>query len=232
MHERKTLNVRNPLKPVPERLPCRLTRDEKYAKIERRLAVERDLDELTGQIEALKAKTKLKVAEINERVREVQEEMRTLREQVVSGEEIRLVDCYLLEDLQEGALYTYRIDTGEVVSRKDMNPDELAKLRSRLPLEEPVQKTVDIPEDVRRVRRFDSDPLETDQPLIDAAEPADPTEDDEHEHTFDDGECAVCGEPEPELEAQKPTRRKRGNGKRSSAAGDETAHIRAAEAAH
>jgi hypothetical protein len=221
MHERKTLNVRNPLKPVPERLPCRLTRDERYTKIERRLALERTLDELNARIEEVKAQAKVEISEIKEEVHQVAEEMRTIREQVVSGEETRLVDCYLLEDLNEGALFVYRIDTGEVVSRKDMHPDELAKL----PLEERVQKTVDVPADVARVRRFDSDApgdaLST-GPLV--ADPGQGEEDEEHEHTFDEGECVVCHAPEPEPEAQKPVRRKRGKG-----AGDETAHLRAAE---
>lgn len=226
MHERKTLNVRNPLKPVPERLPCRLTRDERYTKIERRLALERTLDELNARIEEVKAQAKVEISEIKEEVHQVTEEMRAIREQVVSGEETRLVDCQILEDLNEGCIYIFRLDTGEVFSRKDMHPDELAKLRSKLPLEEPVQRTVDIPDNVTRVRRFDSDApgdaLST-GPLI--ADPEQGEEDDEHEHTYDEGECVVCHAPEPEQEAQKPVRRKRGKG-----AGDETAHLRAAEA--
>jgi len=115
------------------------------------------------------------------------------------------------------------------VSRKDMNPDELARLRSQLPLEEPVQKEVDISGNILRVTRFDSDiqgdDLSTDS-LLNVPEGYGEENDDEHEHTFDDGECAVCGEPEPETQPTKPVRRKR-SGK---GVGDETAHIRAAEA--
>lgn len=232
MHVRKTLTVRNPLKPVPERLPCKLTRDEKNQRMESRLALERTVDELDGKIIEVKSKAKAKVTELTDSKGQHLAEMRRIREQILNGTETRMVDCLLLEDLEEGVLYTFRLDTGEVVTAKDIRPEELRELRSRLPLGDLVEKTVDIPDGIERVKRFDSDPpgvqedTSDDEPEEDASssdtdEPEDG--DDEkpesygHECTFEDGECVVCGEAEPEsdgaatiAEAPAPVRRRRG----------------------
>lgn len=225
MHIRKTLTVRNPLKPVPERLPCKLTREEKYSRTEHRMAIERTIEELDGEIAEVKSKAKAKVTEINTKRTEHINEMRTLREQILNGTEVRIVDCLLLEDLNEGALYTYRLDTGEVVTRKDIRPEELAELRSRLPLDEKVEKTVDIPDGIEVVKRFDSDPPGVVEEDVDAGELAADGEDteerppgygeesDEHDCTFNEGECVTCGAAEPEEEEPKPVRRKKGEGR-------------------
>lgn len=227
-HERKTLTVRNPLKPVPERLPCKLTREEKYQRTERRFALERTVEDLDSQIAAVKARAKSEMGDLADERQEVVTEMRTIREQVLTGEEQRLVDCLLLEDVDEGCLYVFRLDTGEVVQRKDMRPEELEALRQqKLPLGEQVTKTVDIPERVETVKRFDSDPPGVEE-TIDREDNGNG-----HEHVFNEGACETCGEfeccaeyatgsgehgdecdkrePDPE---PKPTRRKRGDGKR------------------
>lgn len=225
MHVRKTLTVRNPLKPVPERLPCKLTREEKYQRTERRFAIERTVEAVDGEIAEVKAKAKAKAAELNERRNELTTEGRTIREQVLTGEETRLVDCLLLEDLEEGAIYTYRLDTGEVVTRKDMHPDELRELRSRLPLDEKVEKTVEIPDGIEVVKRFDSDPpgvTETDEDGFERP-PGYGEESDEHECTYGDGECVVCGEIEPVEEPPQPVRRKKGEGRAKRVVVDEDA---------
>lgn len=230
MHERKTLTVRNPLKPVPERLPCKLTREEKYQRVERRFALERTVDDLDAKIAEVKAQAKVDASKLLDARAELATEMRMIREQVLQGEEQRLVDCLLLEDLAEGAIYVFRLDTGEVVQRKDMRPEELEELRQRkLPLEAPVTRTVDIPDGVANVKRFDSDPPGVDDD--DREPPADDTGNG-HEHSYNEGVCVTCGEyeccaeyatgsgehsdecdrkGEPEV---KPTRRKKGDGKR------------------
>lgn len=234
MHVRKTLTVRNPLKPVPERLPCKLTRDEKNQRMESRLALERTADELDSKVVELKSKHKAKVAELTEQKRQHLAEMRRIREQILNGTETRMVDCLLLEDLEEGVLYTFRLDTGEVVTAKDIRPEELRELRSRLPLGDLVEKTVDIPDGIERVKRFDSDPpgVDDDEPDDDASS-SDTDEPDEggdekpegygHECTYDDGECAVCGEAEPTeeggaaaVEPAQVRRRRAGESKRKS----------------
>ncbi len=214
MHERKTLPVRNPNKPTLERLPCRLTRDEKLARMERRLGLERTVSALDAQIEAIKAKAKADADEVREKRAELATEMTALREQILDGSEERLVECLLLEDLNAAKVYVFRLDLGTVAQAKDMEPRELQDLRQRLPLEDRVMKTIDIPEDVEEVKRFDSDP-----PGVAAEEPPSSYG---HEHEYDDGACLTCGEVDPDydapVEAQAPKKRK--GGRKSSPAAE------------
>lgn len=205
MHERKTLPVRNPNKPTLERLPCRLTRDEKLARMERRMSLERTAAALDAQVEAIKARAKADADEVREKRAELATEMIALREQILDGSEERLVECLLLEDLNAAKIYVLRLDLGTVAQAKDMEPRELQDLRQRLPLEDRVMKTIDIPEDVAEVTRFDSDPPG-------AAEEAPSTYG--HEHEYDEGACLTCGEVDPDydapVEAQPPKLRKGG----------------------
>lgn len=208
MHERKTLPVRNPNKPTQERLPCKLTRDEKLARMERRLGLERTVSALDAQIETIKARAKAEADQVREKRAELATEMVALREQILEGFEDRMVECLLLEDMNAAKIYVLRLDLGTVAQAKDMEPRELQDLRQRLPLEDRVMKTIDIPEDVVEVTRFDSDPPG-------AAEEAPSTYG--HEHEYDEGACLTCGEVDPDydapVEAQVPTRRKRGGRK-------------------
>lgn len=205
MHERKTLPVRNPNKPTLERLPCRLTRDEKLARMERRMSLERTAAALDAQVEAIKAKAKADADEVREKRAELAAEMIALREQILEGSEERLVECLLLEDLNAAKIYVLRLDLGTVAQAKDMEPRELQDLRQRLPLEDRVMRTIDIPEDVVEVKRFDSDP-----PGVGEEVPSTYG----HEHEYDEGACLTCGEVDPDydapVEAQPPKRRKGG----------------------
>lgn len=214
MHERKTLPVRNPNKPTLERLPCRLTRDEKLARMERRLGLERTVSALDAQIEAIKARAKADADLVREKRAEFAAEMVSLREQILEGFEERMVECLLLEDMNAAKIYVLRLDEGRVCQAKDMEPRELDDLRQRLPLEDRVMRTIDIPEDVEEVKRFDSDP-----PGVGDEVPSTYG----HEHEYDDGACLTCGEVDPDyeapVEATKPTRRKRGEGKAAKGSG-------------
>ena len=159
MHVRKSLVVRNPLRPVPERLPCKLTPEEERNLTKKAFALERSAEEIEAEALAEKARSKAKLAKLGDERTRVLADKRQIREEILAGETIRQVDCLLLEDVEEGALYVFRMDTGEVVQRRDMRPEEREELRQRkLPLEEAVTRTVDIPEAVERVKRFDSDP--------------------------------------------------------------------------
>lgn len=219
MHERKTLVIRNPQRPTLERLPCRLSREERYARMERRMACERTIAEHDAQIEALKAAAKKAIAEVQDRRDEIASESVALRDQILDGHETRSVECELLEDRATGHLYVYRLDTGEVCQRRDMAPHE--RDQPDLPLDAMPTRTVHIPDGIDDVVRFDSDP-----PSVGAeAESAKSTGGNGstygHEHEYDDGACMVCGEvdpdaavPEPET---KPRRRRKGEGKTAKA---------------
>lgn len=159
MHVRKSLVVRNPLRPVPERLPCKLTAEETANLVRKAFALERTAEELDAEAMAEKARAKAKIAKLADERERVLTDKRQIRNEVLAGETVRQVDCLLLEDVEEGAIYVFRQDTGEVVQRRDMRPEEREELRQRkLPLEDAVTKTVDIPEHVEQVKRFDSDP--------------------------------------------------------------------------
>lgn len=217
MHERKTLVVRNPRKPIPERVPCRLTQAEKLAKMERRMGIERGVDDLDARIASIKSKAKAEVSLVEDERSQLTTEMRTLREAIVDGIEHRMVDCELLEDIETGSLYVLRLDTMEVVQRRDMAPHELKARREapELPLGERVVRTVEIPEDVASVRRFDSDVAGVGDESGEEDEDGEGEgegEEVEHEHSWNEGACITCGIIEHDTE--KPTRRKRGEGKR------------------
>lgn len=203
MHERKTLPIRNPNRPTQERLPCKLTRDEKLQKMERRLGLERTVAALDAQVEAIKARAKADVEAVKTKHSEFAAEMIALREQILEGHEERLVECFLLEDLNAAKIYVLRLDENRVCQVKDMEPRELDDLRQRLPLEDRVLRTVDIPEGIEEVKRFDSDP-----PGVGEEVPSTYG----HEHEYDDGACVTCGEVDPDhettVETPAPKRRK------------------------
>lgn len=218
MHERRTLMVRNPGRPTMERLPCRLSRDEKLARMDRTDAIERTIEQLEAGVAAVKAKAKVEIDELQEKLGELQTERRKIRNERLNGFEERLVDCELLEDAAEGMLYVFRLDTREVAQCRDMAPHEQRELQ----LEGRETRTVDIPEDVVTVTRFDSDPggigSDEDEEDVDEAEEG-KTEGPigklyGHEHEYNEGQCITCGEPDPETKAAlaptKPVRRKKG----------------------
>ncbi len=240
MHTRKELPIRNPKKPTMERLPVPLTEAEQLATMRRTDALDRTIDERRAKIEAIKAKAKADANDVHEQIAELEAERRELREQRLTGSEVRLVACELLEDVAAGKLYVFRLDTREVAQVRDMEPGELAELRKQPALElgDRPTRLVDINEDVEEVKRFDSDP-----PGV-GAEPVEEEADEVaeanggtngtaygHEHEYDDGVCLTCGERDPDYDAPveptKPTRRKRGEGKAKGGKGYDT---RAAEA--
>lgn len=209
MHERRTLLVRNPGKPTMERLPCRLSRDEKLAKMDRTDALERTIEEVEAEIAAMKAKVKVEIDKLQERLGDLNKERREVRNARLNGYEERLVECELLEDPSGGHLYVFRLDTMTVEQRRDMAEHEQRELE----LEGRVTRTVDIPDTVTDVVRFDSDP----PPSADDEDEGAPTEGTNgkhygHEHEYNEGSCITCGEVDPEAPpaAPKPTLRKRG----------------------
>lgn len=218
MHERRTLMVRNPGRPTMERLPCRLSRDEKLAKMDRTDALERSIEEVEGQVLALRAKAKADVDALQERLGELNKERRQCRNARLNGYEERLVECELLEDAAEGMLYVFRLDTREVAQRRDMAPHEQREIQ----LEGRETRTVDIPEDVGTVTRFDSDPPgATDEKKEDEDEKKEEAKPEGvngkhygHEHEFNEGSCITCNAADPDFEkpaeAAKPVRRKKG----------------------
>ena len=221
MHERKTLIIRNPRRPTQERLPVALTEAEQLATMRRTDAIDRTIDQLRATIEAVKARAKAEASAILEGIAELETERRELREQRLSGHEVRLVPCELLEDIGEGKLYVFRLDTMEVAQVRDMEPGELEELRKapQLDLQDRPTRTVDVPSDIEAVARFDSDPPGVG---VESEASAEGDGDGEverpegygHEHDYDDGACITCGEADPDyeapVEASKPTRRKRG----------------------
>lgn len=209
MHEQKTLAVRNPGRPTMERLPCRLTRDEKIAADERRYAVERTIEQLNAEMEAIRAQKKAELDELAQKKAELEKEARSIREQRLDGFEERLVECELLEDLPAKSIYVLRLDLMEVAQRRDMAPHE----QRELSLDGRTMRTVDIPEDVAEVTRFDSDPPGV---VVEEAEPANGSSYG-HEHEYNEGACIVCGEVDPDYDApakaSTPRRRRKGSGK-------------------
>lgn len=223
MHERKTLMIRNPGRPTMERLPCRLTRDEKLARMDRTDAIERTIEQHEAEIAAIKAKAKAAVDEVQTKVADLQTERKKVRNERIAGFEERLVECELLEDAGEGVLYVFRLDTLEVAQRRDMAPHEQRELQ----LEGRSSRTVDIPDDVASVVRFDSDPPGTGDEEDDDGEEGGGTYG--HEHEYNEGACITCGEVDPDAEppaaeATKPKRRKRGEGKGSKGYDTRAAH--------
>lgn len=209
MHQFRVLPIRNPGRPTLERLPCKLTRDEKLAAMDRRLAAERTAEEVEAEILAIKAKAKADANARAERLTSLRDEMRTLRNQILAGTEDRLVECELLEDREAGLIYVYRLDTREVAVARDMAPHE--RQQPELELGGRETREVGIPDSVTLVRRFDSDTPDvgTEEPDGDQDDEDGPG-DDQHGCTFDDGVCVVCGveEPPAPIEATKPRRRK------------------------
>lgn len=211
MHERRTLLVRNPGRPTMERLPCRLTRDEKLAKMDRTDAIERTIEQTEAEIAAIKAKAKVAMDQLAEKLVELNDERRKIRGERLDGYEERMVECELLEDPSEGTLYVFRLDTMEVAQRRDMAPHEQRELQ----LEGRTTRTVDVPEDVTDVVRFDSDPPGTDEEGEDDDAKAGGGSNGKHyghEHEYNEGACITCGDPDPEAgpAPTKPTRRKKG----------------------
>ena len=185
MHERKTLMIRNPGRPTMERLPCRLTRDEKLARMDRTDAIERTIEQHEAEIAAIKAKAKAAVDEVQTKVADLQTERKKVRNERIAGFEERLVECELLEDAGEGVLYVFRLDTLEVAQRRDMAPHEQRELQ----LEGRSSRTVDIPDDVASVVRFDSDPPGT------GDEEDDDGEEVPQADALDEGEASALGLP-------------------------------------
>lgn len=215
MHIRKELPIRNPKKPTLERLPVPLTEAEQLATMRRTDAVDRTLDERRAQIEAIKARAKEDANEVYEEITKLEAERRELRDQRLSGHEVRLVPCELLEDVEAGKLYVFRLDTLEVAQARDMEPGELAELRKQpgLELGDRPTRTVDLHEDVEEVRRFDSDPPGVGQGEAVVEDVPSGTNGSHygHEHEYNEGACITCGEVDPESPATpKPTLRKRG----------------------
>lgn len=212
MHERRTLMVRNPGRPTMERLPCRLSRDEKLARMDRTDAIERTIEQLEAGVLAVKAKAKVEIDQLQEQIGELQAERRKVRNERLNGYEERLVECQLLEDSAEGMLYVYRLDTREVAQRRDMAPHEQRELQ----LEGRELLTVDIPEDVATVTRFDSDPpgVQDDDEGDDEKAPGTNGKHYGHECEFNEGTCITCNAEDPDFEkpaeAAKPVRRKKG----------------------
>ena len=235
MHERKTLVVRNPNKPTMERLPCRLTRDEKLARMDKRMALERTREQIDAAIESHKARVKALVTGLMEDRAEVDAEMRGLREQIIDGTEERLVECRLLEDVEAGALYVFRLDEQVIAQRRDMAPHELKAKREQpgLPLGDEVRMLVDIPEHVDTVKRFDSDPPGVeDDDQVEAPESGPGSPGYGHECEFNEGACVTCNAADPDYEGEvvetaAPKRRKKGEGKRKNRGFDDRAAAQA-----
>lgn len=222
-HVSKELPIRNPKRPTLERLPVPLTEPEQLATMRRTDALDRTIDERRAQIEAIKARAKEEANKLYEEIVELEAERRELRDQRLSGAEVRSVPCELLEDVEEGKLYVFRLDLREVAQVRDMEPSELAELKKQpqLELRDRPTRRVDIPSSVEEVRRFDSDPPglgddDQDEPKPDAEDAKGGSNGSAyaHEHEYDDGSCITCGQPDSEAEAEaeptKPVRRKRG----------------------
>lgn len=213
MHEQRQLLVRNPGRPTMERLACRLTRDEKLARMDRTDAIERTIEQHEAEIASVKAHAKVEIDRLQETLTELQSERRKVRNERLDGYEERLVECELLEDPSGGMIYVYRLDTMQVAQRRDMAPHEQQELK----LEGRVTRTVDVPDDVDEVVRFDSDPPSVTEPEPTNGKAAHYG----HEHEYNEGACLTCGVADPDgkapVEATKPKRRKKGDAAASAA---------------
>lgn len=207
--ERRTLTIRNPDRPGREVLPCELTISEQQHRWQRVAAIMRQRAQIDAEEAAAKAKAKRAREELGE-------EHQTLWREIDTNKVERAVECeYLVDDR---FMYVLRLDTMRLVRRRELTKDERAAARQGdLFAADAPTRTLDVPDTIETVRRFDED-----TPDVGAAE-EDGDEDDGgeangHEHTWNEGACVTCGVIEDEaaepaeVQATKPVRRK-GRGK-------------------
>lgn len=208
MHVRRTMKIRNPDRPGKEVLPCRLTTEELRPRWQRVAALRKQRVDVAAELAAVKAKAKAKLDELGE------EEAAVWR-QIQSESEDRQVDVEYLVDEAEGFVYARRLDTSELVRRRKFSKRERedAKQGKLFDFDGPT-RTVDVPEEIQTVLRFDVDTSDVGDDAEEEEEQdgSDRPGDEQHECTFDDGACLVCGIEEPLPDAVPPKRRKKGRG--------------------
>ena len=104
-----------------EELPCKLTKREVYQR-------GREMARTSIELARHEAEAKEQIAELKAKAKELDKEHKRLARIVDSGEENRLVDCYqrayVDQPNQRFEVETVRIDTGEVVRVRPMDPNE------------------------------------------------------------------------------------------------------------
>lgn len=98
-------------------LPCELTESEK---VERGATLARELVALNQAQDAEAERRKAEKIELEKR----EAEIRMLSVIVASGRETREVEVEIFADHDAGQVYTMRTDTGEILSRRDIRPEE------------------------------------------------------------------------------------------------------------
>lgn len=150
-HERRTLKIRNPGKPGKEVLPCRLDTDELRPRWQRVAAIKQTRAGVEAELAAAKSRAKAAVDKLDEEERGLWKE---LDEEAVE----RKVDCEYLVDEEQGYMYVRRLDTQELVRRRELTKHErqAAKQGDLFAADAPT-RTLDVHDDIPTVRRFDSD---------------------------------------------------------------------------
>jgi hypothetical protein len=103
--------------PSTLRLPCKLTEAD-------RLVIQADLSAALKANEEVKAEKKSATKSYNEAIREHDETIHGLNENLLAGVIYREVEVSVETDMDSGKQKTIRLDTGEEVITKDIDPDE------------------------------------------------------------------------------------------------------------
>lgn len=206
MMERRTLTIRNHGKPGREVLPCKLTLTELEPRWARVGAIEQQVLAVEAELAAAKSKAKAALDKLAE-------ERATMWKQIADGSEDRTTQVEYLVDVEEGYMYARRLDMdgpSSLVRRRELTKHELQAARQGDLFERDAPtRTLEVPDDIPTVRRFDSDTPDvgTDEPEAASASAGD---NGGHECTFNEGSCVTCGAPEP---ADAPPRRGKRGGK-------------------
>lgn len=107
-------------KKFTEKLKCFLTNEEKQAlgsemaeSVSRRIEHDKSLKSVTASIKSDIAREDSIISSCSEKIR--------------SGYIFRNVECQETKDFEEKKVRTYRMDTGQVIRERDMDPDEMQK---------------------------------------------------------------------------------------------------------
>jgi len=187
-------------------LPCALTTDELRPRWQRVAAIKQTRAGVEAELAAAKGRAKAAADKLDE-------EERALWSEIDKEAVERKVDCEYLVDEEQGYMYVRRLDTTELVRRRELTRHEKkVALQGDLFAKDAPTRTLDVPEDLETVRRFDSDTPDVGQ---DEPEP-EATEDgggNGHECTYNEGACVTCGAVEEEVAAAPKPKLKKGGRK-------------------
>lgn len=199
MHEKRTMKIRNPGKPGREVLPTEISIEELRQRWSRVAAIEIETSRIDAELAAAKSKAKSELDKLAE-------ERSTLWKEIKDETVDRTIACEYLVDEEQGYMYVLRLDTMQVVRRRELTRQErLAASQGNLFEQDTPTRTIDVYDDIETVKRFDSDTADVgrDEPDDDGGNG--------HECTFNEGSCVTCGKAE--LDEPPARGRKKGKGR-------------------